>query len=118
MSSENPVRYSVVVPVYRNQETLAAVIERLETLAAELDRPLEAVFVVDGSPDGSLELLRVRLQQEHRFSAQLIALSRNFGSFSAVKAGLGAAPGAVLPGMRAPPRGPAPPLPGFFAATG
>ena len=50
--------YSVVVPVYRNEETLAAVVERLEGLVDELDGALEAVFVVDGSPDASLLLLR------------------------------------------------------------
>ncbi len=44
--------YSVVVPVYRNEGTLAALVERLDGLAEELAAPLEVVFVVDGSPDG------------------------------------------------------------------
>jgi glycosyltransferase involved in cell wall biosynthesis len=101
MSSETHSRYSVVVPVYGNEETLGAVIERLDTLASTLDGPLEAVFVVDGSPDGSLELLRKLLQEDHRFTAQLIALSRNFGSFNAVKTGLGAARGEVVAVMAA-----------------
>src|SRR5262249_42515618 len=65
------------------------------------DGPLEAVFVVDGSPDGSLALLRRLLRDDHRFSAQLIALSRNFGSFSAVKAGLAEARGDVVAVMTA-----------------
>jgi glycosyltransferase involved in cell wall biosynthesis len=101
MSSEKHARYSVVVPVYGNEETLEAVIERLDTLASTLDGLLEAVFVVDGSPDGSFELLRTLLQEDHRFTAQLIALSRNFGSFNAVKTGLGAARGDVVAVMAA-----------------
>ena len=96
MSSERAsVRYSVVVPVYGNEPTLAEVVERLGGLADELSAPLECVFVVDGSPDGSLVLLRRLLSEERRFSSQLISLSRNFGSFSAVRAGLAAARGRV-----------------------
>ena len=92
-SSDAVPRYSIVVPVYRNEETLPALVDRLGGLAARLDGALETVFVVDGSPDGSLELLRTLLRTERRFASQLIALSRNFGSFSAVKAGLAEAHG-------------------------
>lgn len=99
--SEHGPRYSIVIPVYRNQETLATLVARLDDLAAQLDGGLEAVFVVDGSPDSSLMLLRDLLQDERRFSAQLIALSRNFGSFRAVKAGLEQARGALVAVMAA-----------------
>jgi polyisoprenyl-phosphate glycosyltransferase len=91
----------VVVPVYRNEPTLPALVERLEDLAGHLDAPLEVVFVVDGSPDGSLVLLRRLLSEERRFSSQLIALSRNFGSFSAVRTGLAAAEGDLVAVMAA-----------------
>src|SRR5438552_1928789 len=93
--------YSVVVPVYLNEATLASLVERLDGLAGELDGALEVVFVVDGSPDGSLVLLRRLLAEERRFSAQLIALSRNFGSFSAVRAGLAVAEGDYIAMMAA-----------------
>jgi glycosyltransferase involved in cell wall biosynthesis len=92
---------SVIVPVYRNEETLPALVERLDGLAREFDGPLEAVFVVDGSPDASLLVLRRLLSLKHRFSSQLIALSRNFGSFSAVRAGLAAADGEYMAMMAA-----------------
>jgi polyisoprenyl-phosphate glycosyltransferase len=93
--------YSVVVPVYRNEDTLGAVVERLDGLADELDGALEAVFVVDGSPDASLLVLRRLLAETRRFSSQLIALSRNFGSFSAVRAGLAVAEGDYVAMMAA-----------------
>ncbi len=102
MSSEpGPARYSVVVPVYRNEPTLAALVDLLGGLAGELPGPLECVFVVDGSPDGSLVLLRRLLAEERRFSSQLISLSRNFGSFSAIRAGLAAAEGEFVAMMAA-----------------
>jgi glycosyltransferase involved in cell wall biosynthesis len=101
VASEGAPRYSVVVPVYRNEPTLAPLVERLESLAGELDAPLEVVFVVDGSPDGSLVLLRRLLGEERRFSSQLVALSRNFGSFSAIRAGLSVAEGEFIAMMAA-----------------
>lgn len=93
--------YSVVVPVYRNEETLATLVDRLEDLAADLDAPMEVVFVVDGSPDGSLLLLRRLLSEPKAFSSQLVSLSRNFGSFSAVRAGLAVAEGDFIAMMAA-----------------
>lgn len=100
MPAARPV-YSIVVPVYLNEPTLATLVDDLDALADEVDAPLEAVFVVDGSPDGSLLLLRRLLAAERRFSSQLIALSRNFGSFSAIRAGLAAAEGDYVATMAA-----------------
>ena len=116
MSSDNRVRYSVVVPVYRNEATLPALVQRLDGLAARLDGPLEAVFVVDGSPDGSLATLRELLRTSDRFSSQLIALSRNFGSFSAVKAGLAEARGEFVAVMAADLQEPVSLIEDFFSA--
>ena len=100
MASERP-HYSIVVPVYRNEATLPALVDRLHGLAVELTVPLEVVFVVDGSPDGSLVLLRRLLSEEHAFVSQLIALSRNFGSFSAIRTGMAAAEGDYMAVMAA-----------------
>ena len=86
-------RCSVVVPVYGNEPTLVALLGELGGLAAGLGGLLEVVFVVDGSPDGSLILLRRLLAEGSPFTAQLITLSRNFGSFSAIRVGLAAAEG-------------------------
>lgn len=114
-SSDRP-RHSIVVPVYRNEETLPALVERLDGLAARLDGGLETIFVVDGSPDGSLELLRSLLRSERRFTSQLIALSRNFGSFSAIKAGLAQARGDFVAVMAADLQEPESLIEDFFSA--
>jgi polyisoprenyl-phosphate glycosyltransferase len=83
---------SLVIPVYRNEENLPRLLRELEVLGERLPDELEVVFVVDGSPDASFELLRSRLPA-WPFRTQLIELSRNFGSFPAVAAGLRAARG-------------------------
>lgn len=85
-------RYSLIIPVYRNEETLDALLAALVELAATLEHRLEVVFVVDGSPDRSYPILRERLPTAG-FPAQLISLSRNFGSFAAIRTGLDAARG-------------------------
>jgi glycosyltransferase involved in cell wall biosynthesis len=84
--------FSVVVPVYRNEDSLPALLATLADLDRAMDGELEAVFVVDGSPDRSLELLATALP-EAPFAAQLLALSRNFGSWAAIAAGLDRATG-------------------------
>jgi glycosyltransferase involved in cell wall biosynthesis len=83
---------SVVIPVYKNEASLPELLERLGALEVPAHVECRAVFVVDGSPDRSAELLRERLSKWDR-SATLVVLSRNFGSFAAIRAGLEAADG-------------------------
>jgi glycosyltransferase involved in cell wall biosynthesis len=97
--SERAVRYSVVVPVYGNEGSIPALLDRLSGMAAELG-DLEAVFVVDGSPDGSYLVLR-RLLADRPFPSQLITHSRNFGSFAAIRTGMAAARGDYVAAMAA-----------------
>jgi glycosyltransferase involved in cell wall biosynthesis len=83
---------SVVIPVYKNEGSLDELVGRLESLALPSDVRLQAVFVVDGSPDRSEEVLRTRLRSSPLRSA-LVVLARNFGSFAAIRAGLEEADG-------------------------
>jgi glycosyltransferase involved in cell wall biosynthesis len=83
---------SIVVPVYKNAENIAALVEALAGLHDKLAGELEAVFVVDGSPDDSYQRLEAALEYRP-FRAQLLSLSRNFGSFAAIRAGLAAGRG-------------------------
>jgi glycosyltransferase involved in cell wall biosynthesis len=78
---------SLVIPVYNNEESLPRLFTELEAIAGRLGDELEIVFVVDGAPDRSLDVLRERLPQWH-LRTQLVELSRNFGSFAAIAAGL------------------------------
>jgi glycosyltransferase involved in cell wall biosynthesis len=83
---------SLVIPVYRNAENLPRLFTELEQLASRLPVALEVVFVVDGSPDASIEILRSRLSG-WPVRSQLLELSRNVGSFAAIAAGLAAGRG-------------------------
>ncbi|MEY2936504.1 MAG: hypothetical protein RL033_7253 [Pseudomonadota bacterium] len=92
--------HSLVIPVYNNADTLPQLLPACEGLARELGGDLEVVFVVDGSPDASHRLLREQLPQA-RFTSRLVLLSRNFGSFAAIREGLGAAGGRYFAVMAA-----------------
>jgi glycosyltransferase involved in cell wall biosynthesis len=78
---------SLVIPVYKNEANLDRLLAELVKLGARVPGEFEVVFVVDGSPDRCLELLRERLPALP-LRTQLISLTRNFGSFAAIAAGL------------------------------
>ncbi len=77
---------SLVIPVYKNEANLDRLIAELVRLQSSLP-DLEVVFAIDGSPDRCAELLAARLPATG-LRSQLLILSRNFGSFSAICAGL------------------------------
>jgi polyisoprenyl-phosphate glycosyltransferase len=78
---------SLIIPVYKNEANLDRLLGELASLDQRLEKELEVVFVVDGSPDGSFQILEECLPGMLRCS-QLAALSRNFGSFNAITAGM------------------------------
>lgn len=78
---------SLIIPIYKNDAAIPALLEAITRLNRELGEELEAVFVVDGSPDNSFLLIRDALPGVE-FASKLILLSRNFGSFAAIRSGL------------------------------
>lgn len=91
---------SLIIPIYRNEENLPRLFEALSKLNSQLQGNFEVVFSVDGSPDRSYELLKKQLPRA-AFRSTLLLLSRNFGSFSAITAGLEAARGEYFAALAA-----------------
>ena len=94
------MRHSIIIPVYKNELNIPRLLVALEDLNQKLGSALEVVFVVDGSPDKSFEILKENLPSA-KFQSQLLAHSRNFGSFPAIRSGLHAAKGIYLAVMAA-----------------
>lgn len=94
-SSKDALLVSLIVPVFNNRDTLTQVVRRLEDASEGWDGLMEAIFVIDGTPDDSGALLRVLLERSHLRSSMLWH-SRNFGSFAAVRTGLAAARGRCM----------------------
>ncbi|QDU10961.1 glycosyltransferase family 2 protein [Gimesia aquarii] len=95
----NPT-YSLIIPVYKNESNIPDLLAALASLHKNMPHDLEVVFVIDGSPDRCYEILLKELKS-YQFSSQLILLSRNFGSFSAIRAGLQAGIGEYFAVMAA-----------------
>jgi len=91
---------SLIIPIYKNEPFIPKVIEVCSWLNFQLKNSLEVVFVVDGSPDHSASLLKEALGSS-AFDYQLIELSRNFGSFAAIRKGLECASGKYFAVMAA-----------------
>ncbi|MBQ3059251.1 MAG: glycosyltransferase family 2 protein [Desulfovibrio sp.] len=84
---------SLIIPVYNERESLPLLLEKLCRLREKLP-DMEAVFVDDGSRDGSTDLLR-DAAREHDF-VKLLRLARNTGQTAAIQAGIDHATGDVL----------------------
>ncbi|OKP81743.1 glycosyl transferase family 2 [Paenibacillus helianthi] len=81
------IKLSIVVPVYYNELNIPHTIPRLQNLENIITNcDFEFVFVDDGSKDNSFSMLMEAKQQDPRI--KVIKLSRNFGSMSAIQAGL------------------------------
>ncbi len=88
--------YSVIIPVYKNEEFIPSLISEFSRIANLISERFklktEFIFVVDGSPDKSYELLREALPKAP-FPSQLVLHARNFGSLAAIRTGLQAGRG-------------------------
>jgi glycosyltransferase involved in cell wall biosynthesis len=89
-------RLSVVVPVYFNESNLRSSIPALAQVLREIaGDAFEIVCVDDGSRDRSFPLL-LELQRDPALRLRIVKLTRNFGSMSALQAGLEHARGAAV----------------------
>ena len=77
---------SVVIPIYREAQTIATLLEELGEEIAKTEESYEVVLVDDGSPDETWDVLLACAAREPGVRA--LRLSRNFGKESAIAAGL------------------------------
>jgi glycosyltransferase involved in cell wall biosynthesis len=89
---------SVVIPVYRSSGTLRTLVCRLLPVLEATGLEYEVVFVEDGSPDDSWQVLR-ELQTERPDRIVAVQLMRNFGQHNALMCGFRHARGAFIATM-------------------
>ena len=83
--------YTVIIPIYNEEQTLPELRTRLMAATAGLDEPFEVILIDDGSSDGSYALMTGMHAKDPRI--KVIRLSRNFGHQIALSAGLDEARG-------------------------
>ena len=55
---------SLIIPVYKNELNIPSLLDAIRNMHKELSNDLEVVFVVDGSPDKSYEILKNSLKKD------------------------------------------------------
>ena len=106
---------SVVVPVFNESANLSALWSRLRPVLEGLGRPWEALFVDDGSSDGSLEMLRA-MAAANDGRVRVVELARNFGQHAAILAGFRQVRGDVIVTLDADLQNPPEEIPRLIAA--
>jgi dolichol-phosphate mannosyltransferase len=94
MAHDDADALSIVIPVFNERESLAALFAEIAEVARALARPLEVIFVDDGSRDGSWEAIRDLAAGDERVRG--IRFRRNFGKAAALQAGFRAATGSTV----------------------
>jgi glycosyltransferase involved in cell wall biosynthesis len=89
------VDVSVVVPLYNEKESLPELMKGISAALGGREKSYEAVFVDDGSSDGSFDEVRA-LHKEYAGRVKALRFSRNCGKSAALNAGIAAAGGGVI----------------------
>lgn len=87
-------KYSLIIPIYNEEETIPELYRRVSDVMDSLDDSVELILINDGSPDRSLKLMRELQERDARVC--YISFARNFGHQAAVTAGLNFARGQVI----------------------
>jgi polyisoprenyl-phosphate glycosyltransferase len=80
------ILYSIVVPMYNEEEVITESYKRLKKVLDELTDPYELVFVNDGSKDQTVSIIKSICEKDR--NVKLIDFSRNFGHQVAITAGM------------------------------
>jgi len=97
MKNEPPIRYSIVVPFYNEQENIPPLYVKLTEVMDAIGERYELVFVDDGSKDKTFKVLSDIYEHDPRVN--VVQLRRNFGQAPALKAGFDFARGEIIISM-------------------
>jgi len=86
--------YSIVIPIYNEEENLVEMYRRISDVMAQLDGETELILIDDGSRDRSLGMIRELHQRDQR--VRYLSFARNFGHQIAVTAGLNVVQGKIV----------------------
>ena len=92
MSALEPIEISVVIPVYNEEATLAALFARLYPALDAIGRRYEVIFINDGSRDQSAAILAAQYHARPE-ATRVILFNGNFGQHRAILAGFAHARG-------------------------
>lgn len=88
-------KVSLVIPIFNEQESLPALIERTLRACRSLTQSFEVILIDDGSSDSSAEMLLAATEQ---YPGEIVSvlLNRNYGQHAAIMAGFSLATGDLV----------------------
>ena len=84
--SNNSPAISVVVPVYKEEDSIRPFLERTEKVFQQMNKTYEIIFALDPSPDDTEKVIMKEINRNP--SIRLLVLSRRFGQPAATMAGI------------------------------
>src|SRR5438552_250971 len=91
------MRYSIVVPLYNEQDNVRPLYVRIAETMNRIGEPYEVIFVDDGSRDRTFAILSEICRQDSH--VVVIRLRKNFGQTAGLKAGFDFARGEIIVSM-------------------
>jgi len=88
------MKYSVVIPIYNDEEVIEELYKRVKTVMTDLKEIFEIIFIDDGSRDSSFFRLKELYETDSR--VKVIKQAKNFGQASSILAGLRYSSGEII----------------------
>ncbi len=93
------IEYSVVVPVYNEEESITPLYESIKVVMDSLHKHYEIIFVNDGSTDSTLSIMRDMEKKDPNLF--VVSFGKNLGQTASLKVGFQMAKGKVVISMDA-----------------
>jgi glycosyltransferase involved in cell wall biosynthesis len=93
MSEMNP-KISILIPVYDEAESLHELHARISEAVCSLPKPVEQLYIDDGSSDGSIDVLRQLHDKDPQ--VRIVRFRKNYGKSAALAMGFREARGDVI----------------------
>ncbi|HTZ74996.1 MAG TPA: glycosyltransferase family 2 protein [Candidatus Aquilonibacter sp.] len=97
MKVDHSPAYSIVVPLFNEQESVAQLYVKITEVMDTIGEAYEMVFVDDASKDGTFRMLSEIASADRRVT--VVKLRRNFGQTAALKAGFDHSQGEIIISM-------------------
>ncbi|WP_079914374.1 glycosyltransferase family 2 protein [Paenibacillus sp. 32352] len=91
---QETIRYSIIVPMFNEQEVIEETYRRLKRVMDTLDERYELLFVNDGSKDRTADIVKELCAEDA--NVRLLNFARNFGHQIAITAGMDHAEGQAI----------------------
>lgn len=92
--ASSDIKISVVVPIFNEEESLVELHQKLSSALCSLEKPVEILFIDDGSSDGSFDVLKALRKNDS--SVRAVQFRKNYGKSAALATGFKRSRGKII----------------------